>query len=76
MHVDGCHFEKCFSVNCQLSSPEVKFNICIFSVPSHPQGRTKQRVATLSDKQLNFDSLHVSLEVSSNFKLVKVVLSL
>lgn len=34
-----------------------------------------QRAAAPPTKQLDFDSLHISLEVSSNFRLVKVVLS-
>lgn len=40
----GCHFEECFSVKCQLLSPEVKLNVCIFS--SHSRGHTKQRAAS------------------------------
>lgn len=59
---DGCHFEKSFSVKCQLLTPEVKLNICISVLfPLRLQGRaknkTKQRAATL---QANRPTLIVS----------------
>lgn len=52
---DGCHFEKSFSVKCQLLTPEVKLNICIsVLVPRVCKGvqkknkqKKKQRAAAL-----------------------------
>lgn len=75
MHVDGCQFEKSFSVKCQLLTLEVKLSICIFVLFFISTRTPKTASCHPSDKQPDYDILRVSLEVSSNFRLVSAVLS-
>lgn len=45
--LDGCHFERRFSIKCQLLNPEVETQYLYFlSRSPHPQGCTKQQAAT------------------------------